>query len=311
MSTMTETIEFQKDFERTIGPDLPRQLSGYVGWKTFLDRVFALVMLLPGLPMIGVLVALVRLTSRGPGIYAQLRVGKDGRFYTMYKLRSMRIDAESGTGAVWSQPNDPRVTPLGRVLRTLHLDELPQLFNVLKGEMSLIGPRPERPEIVTVLARSIDGYKNRLAIRPGITGLAQLNLPPDTDLNSVRRKQVLDLEYIRTMGLSLDLRILASTLLRMFGLRGGAAVRLLGLERNVRLDKASVAEQPLVDERSVTTAGSDTVESRQITVETFSDQVVAPSCQSSYPKGGDGPSNGKSSGVSDRRRQIAVSRKPR
>lgn len=152
----------------------------------------------------------------------------------MYKLRSMRIDAEASTGAVWAGLSaDSRVTPLGYWLRRLHLDELPQLFNVLKGEMSLVGPRPERPEFVAVLAQQIDRYVDRLQVLPGITGLAQINLPADTDLNSVRRKLVLDSEYIRTIGLLLDLRIIACTLLRVIGLRNGRAVQLLGLHRQV------------------------------------------------------------------------------
>src|SRR5437868_12064000 len=105
----------------------------------------------------------------------------------MYKLRSMRIDAEAGTGPVWScHGSDPRVTGIGYWLRKLHLDELPQLFSVLRGDMSLIGPRPERPEFVRVLGDSVAGYMDRLKMVPGITGLAQINLPPDTDLNSVR-----------------------------------------------------------------------------------------------------------------------------
>jgi len=127
------------------------------------------------------------------------------------------------------------MTRLGYWLRHLHLDELPQLFNVVRGEMSLVGPRPERPEFVAVLADQIPGYLNRIAVQPGITGLAQINLPPDTDLDSVRRKLVLDCEYIRTAGLLLDFRILACTLLRVIGLRGGRGVRFMGLQRIVML----------------------------------------------------------------------------
>ncbi|HEX5103288.1 MAG TPA: sugar transferase, partial [Pirellulaceae bacterium] len=196
-----------------------------VRFKGWIDRLIAALMLIPGLPMIGILVAAVRLTSKGPGIYRQVRVGKGGRIFTMYKLRSMRVDAEAGSGPVWaSLTGDSRVTPLGFWLRRLHLDELPQLFNVLKGEMSLVGPRPERPEFVKVLAEKIDGYLDRLQVAPGITGLAQINLPPDTDLDSVRRKLHLDCEYIRDAGLLFDLRIIACTLLRVVGLRGGRAV---------------------------------------------------------------------------------------
>lgn len=215
-------------------------------WKIILDRGLAILLLVPGLPMIGLLIALVRLSSRGPGIYSQLRVGQGGRVFTMYKLRSMRIDAEVATGPVWSGAcHDPRVTPLGYWLRKLHLDELPQLFNVLRGEMSLVGPRPERPEFVKVLADQIPGYLDRLSVLPGVTGLAQVNLPPDTDLNSVRRKLTLDREYISGAGLLLDFRIILCTTLRVVGVRGGRGVHWLGLRRTVFLppDAAPIGGQ--------------------------------------------------------------------
>jgi lipopolysaccharide/colanic/teichoic acid biosynthesis glycosyltransferase len=193
-------------------------------------------LLLLAAPLIGILIAAIRLTSAGPGIYRQRRVGLGGRNFTMFKLRTMRIDAETRTGPVWAcGMRDPRMTPLGRWLRRLHLDELPQLYNVARGEMALVGPRPERPEFVGVLAAKIPGYLDRLAVKPGITGLAQINLPPDTDLASVRRKLVLDQEYIQTAGLLLDLRIVLCTLLRLAGLRGGQGVQLLGLRREVTL----------------------------------------------------------------------------
>ena len=204
--------------------------------KEALDRMAALILLVLSLPVLGLLMAAIRLTSKGPAIYRQTRVGKGGRLFTMYKLRSMRCDAEAGSGPVWAgAAGDSRVTKLGYWLRLLHLDELPQLYNVVRGEMSLVGPRPERPEFVRVLADQIPGYLDRLSVLPGITGLAQVNLPADTDLLSVRRKLVLDLEYIRAAGLLLDARIALCTLLRMFGLRGGRAVSLLGLVRVVEL----------------------------------------------------------------------------
>jgi lipopolysaccharide/colanic/teichoic acid biosynthesis glycosyltransferase len=195
-----------------------------------------LLLLILAAPLIATLVLTIRLTSKGRGIYRQRRVGLGGRIFTMYKLRSMRCDAEHRTGAVWASVcSDPRVTPLGHWLRLLHLDELPQLYNVVRGEMSLIGPRPERPEFVSLLAEQIPGYLDRLQVKPGITGLAQVNLPPDTDLQSVRRKLVLDREYIQTAGPLLDARIALCTLLRLVGLRGGRAVALLGLTRVVEL----------------------------------------------------------------------------
>jgi lipopolysaccharide/colanic/teichoic acid biosynthesis glycosyltransferase len=198
----------------------PPPARPYLYWKGVLDRSLAALLLIPALPVMGLLVVLVRWTSRGPGIFRQARVGQNGVTFMMYKIRTMRVDAEAATGAVWAQPGDSRVTGLGRYLRKLHLDELPQLFNVLRGQMSLVGPRPERPEFVEVLAEDIPDYLPPLAVRPGVTGLAQINLPPDMDLDSVRRKQVLDLEYIRTVGPWLDARMLLCTSLRLFGCSG-------------------------------------------------------------------------------------------
>jgi hypothetical protein len=150
----------------------------------------------------------------------------------MFKLRSMRQDAEVATGAVWSTTNDPRVTRFGRFLRRFHLDELPQLINVLKGDMSLVGPRPERPEFVEVLSEKIPDYNRRHQVRPGITGLAQLNLPPDTDLNSVRRKLILDLEYVEQSNAWMEARLLICTAARLFKV---PAIRPFGLSRDPQL----------------------------------------------------------------------------
>ena len=205
----------------------------YFRRKAVLDRVLAALLLVPGLPMIGLLILLVRLTSRGPGIYRQIRVGQGGRKFAMYKIRTMRHDAEAASGPMWTHARDPRITPMGRLLRRLHLDELPQLLNVLKGDMSLVGPRPERPEFVHVLAEAIPDYLNRLVVPPGVTGLAQLNLPPDSDLMSVRRKLVLDCEYIEQAGLLLDIRLLCCTSLRMLKLPERWMLPIFGLRRDV------------------------------------------------------------------------------
>jgi lipopolysaccharide/colanic/teichoic acid biosynthesis glycosyltransferase len=205
----------------------------YFRWKAVLDRVLAALLLVPALPMIGLLILLVRLTSRGPGIYRQIRVGQGGWTFAMYKIRTMRHDAEAASGPVWALARDPRITPVGRLLRRLHLDELPQLLNVLKGDLSLVGPRPERPEFVHVLAEAIPGYVNRLVVPPGVTGLAQLNLPPDSDLMSVRRKLVLDREYIEQAGLLLDTRLLCCTSLRMLKLPERWMLPIFGLRRDV------------------------------------------------------------------------------
>jgi lipopolysaccharide/colanic/teichoic acid biosynthesis glycosyltransferase len=203
----------------------------------------ACALLIVGLPTMLVTILIVRLTSRGPGIHRQVRVGLKGRTFTMYKLRTMRQDAEAGTGAIWAQRDDPRITRVGRVMRSMHLDELPQLFNVLKGEMALVGPRPERPEFTQILALKIPGYMHRHLVRPGITGLAQVNLPPDTDLNSVRRKLVLDLEYIQKGSLGLDVRLLVATLLRLFGIRHGIGVWVLRLRRTPGLGSSTSLAQ--------------------------------------------------------------------
>jgi len=205
------------------------QQSQYFRTKEVIERVVAAILLIPGIPLIGLLVLLVRLHSRGPGIYRQARLGKNARVFDMYKIRTMRLDAEDGTGPVWAKANDSRITSLGRLLRKLHLDELPQLINVVKKEMSLIGPRPERPEIVAVLAETIPGYADRLAVLPGVTGLAQINLPPDSTPDDVRRKIVLDMKYIKLAGPWLDARILLSTFVRMVGLPGALAMKLFGL----------------------------------------------------------------------------------
>jgi hypothetical protein len=151
----------------------------------------------------------------------------------MFKIRTMYQDAESISGPTWCKPGDSRITPIGRVLRLLHLDELPQLINIVNGEMDLIGPRPERPAFVEMLALEIPHYRERLQVLPGVTGLAQINLPPDETLNCVRKKLMLDRDYIRNAGLSLDIRILICTSLRMLGIRHGRAVRWFRLERQI------------------------------------------------------------------------------
>jgi lipopolysaccharide/colanic/teichoic acid biosynthesis glycosyltransferase len=208
-----------------LGHDAPKLLpspqpTSWLRSKGLFDRAIAAVLLLPGLPIIALLILLVRLTSPGPAIFRQKRVGQGGKVFTMLKLRSMRVDAEHRCGAIWAKDDDPRTTPVGKLLRKFHLDELPQLFNILAGDMSLVGPRPERPEFVSVLSEMIPRYQCRLLVPPGVTGLAQVNLPPDSDLDSVCRKLALDLEYVETGSLWLDLRLIACTASRMFKLGG-------------------------------------------------------------------------------------------
>ena len=189
-------------------------------------------------PMVLVIALLIRVTSPGPVFYTQTRVGLDnrqyrrngagdrrridygGRPFKLYKFRTMRVNAERGRGAVWATAHDPRVTAVGRFLRQYRLDELPQLMNVLRGDMNLVGPRPERPQIITELSRAIDGYKKRHRVQPGITGWAQVNQHYDRMLDDVRQKLAYDMEYIARRSVFEDLRIMLRTVPVMISKRG-------------------------------------------------------------------------------------------
>ena len=181
----------------------------------------------------------VKLTSRGPILYTQTRVGLDrrwrqptlamydrrgndlgGRVFTIYKFRSMRVDAEKA-GAVWAQKNDPRVTPIGKFLRKSRLDELPQLINVILGDMNIVGPRPERPSIFLRLRQDIAEYPLRQRVRPGITGWAQINHAYDSCIEDVRMKVKYDLEYQQKQSLAEDIKIMAKTIPVMLLKKGG------------------------------------------------------------------------------------------
>lgn len=205
-------------------------LHAWYPWvKRGFDLLAAAALLIVALPVLVLAAPLVILTSRGPAFYCQTRVGKHGRTFTLIKLRTMVDNAEALSGPIWSPTDDPRVTPFGRFLRETHLDELPQLINVLLGQMSLVGPRPERPEFVRGLQHDLPNYLERLNVRPGITGLAQVKLPPDTDLESVRRKLTHDLFYVRHVNPWLDVRILAYTAIKFFQALGASVLRLVAL----------------------------------------------------------------------------------
>jgi lipopolysaccharide/colanic/teichoic acid biosynthesis glycosyltransferase len=221
------------------------KVSRYFRFKGIVSRLAGACLLLPGAALMLPLIVLVRCSSKGPAIYRQLRVGRGGRTFMMYKLRTMRHDAEAHSGPVWCGVDDPRITRLGRVLRKLHLDELPQLINVVRGEMDLFGPRPERPEFVAILERRIPGYGDRHLVAPGVTGLAQINLPPDTDFDSVRRKIVLDRYYIENANLLLDLRMFSCTILRVFGLQGELVMKLMGLNYRHLVDRTELTRNGL------------------------------------------------------------------
>ncbi len=197
--------------------------------KRSADLILAASLTVATAPVLLLIVALVKLTSAGPVIYAQTRVGRDRRLFTIFKIRTMYHNCERLSGPQWSTENDPRIIPIGRFLRRAHLDELPQIWNVLRGEMSLVGPRPERPEFIPELEKALPRYAERLGVAPGLTGLAQVNLPPDVDHESVRRKLVYDLHYVDNQNLWLDVRILTCTGLFLAGVPFAFSTRFFGL----------------------------------------------------------------------------------
>jgi sugar transferase (PEP-CTERM system associated) len=188
--------------------------------KRLLDVLAAVGGLVVTAPVMTIVAAAVKLTSTGPAIYRQERVGQQNRNFIVYKFRSMRQDAEVGTGAVWARKNDSRVTPVGRFLRRTRLDELPQLWNVLKGDMSLVGPRPERPEFVKHLTEQIPFYGQRHAVRPGLTGWAQVRYAYGASVEDSLEKLQYDLFYIKNLSIPLDLFIVFSTIKTVLFRRG-------------------------------------------------------------------------------------------
>jgi lipopolysaccharide/colanic/teichoic acid biosynthesis glycosyltransferase len=210
----------------------PRSIEGpwlYAELKQVVDSALALPLLLLFAPAILVAMLAIKATSRGPALYRQVRTGRHGRRFLIYKLRTMYVDCERETGAVWSTPDDPRVTPIGRFLRRTHIDEFPQLLNVLRGEMALVGPRPERPEMIAKLERQVPCYRDRLEVRPGLSGLAQVFLPPDLAVDDVRHKLAFDLLYVARMGPMLDLKVLLCTAAFLTGVPFRTSRRCLGL----------------------------------------------------------------------------------
>ena len=183
--------------------------------KDVVDIVAGAVAFVVFLPVFVACAVVIKLSGKGPALYSQVRAGKDGKPFTMHKFRTMYLDAENSTGAVWAQPNDPRIIPACRWMRTSHMDELPQLINVIRGEMSLVGPRPERPEILEELEKVYPDVRRRLEVRPGITGLAQIRNGYDTSVDGFREKLRADLEYIRNRKWRLEFAILARTLAKL------------------------------------------------------------------------------------------------
>ncbi len=183
----------------------------FVLLKDVLDRALAIVGLVLLLPILAGFALAIKLSSPGPVFFVQKRVGKDGKIFGIIKLRTMVMDAEQATGPVWAQENDPRITPVGRFLRASHFDEVPQLLNVIKGEMSIVGPRPERPVFVDQFRHQIVNYDARHLVKPGITGLAQVYHHYDETVRDVKRKLGYDLLYVKKMCLMVDIAILFLT----------------------------------------------------------------------------------------------------
>ncbi len=209
------------------------------GARRVLNVAIAALGLVLALPLMIAIAVLIKLTSRGPVFFTQTRIGLDrraltgaggntrrhidagGQLFTMYKFRTMSVETERAKKQVWASPDDPRVTAVGRVLRRFRLDELPQLWNVLLGDMNVVGPRPEQPSIFNYLRVQVEGYARRQRVRPGITGWAQINLAYDRSVDDVRRKVAHDLEYIRNRSALEDLKIMLRTVPVMLGRRGG------------------------------------------------------------------------------------------
>jgi lipopolysaccharide/colanic/teichoic acid biosynthesis glycosyltransferase len=218
-------------------PQSTRDSGWYLRSKVIADRFMGLILLILFAPVILAVMVVVKLTSRGPAIYSQLRVGLDGAAFIIFKIRTMVDGCERLSGPQWSKSGDHRVTPLGRFLRRSHLDELPQLWNVVRGEMSLVGPRPERPEFIPAIEREIPHYRDRLAVRPGVTGLAQVHLPPDTDLASVERKLRFDLYYVQKSSFLLDLQILAATAFSLAGIPFSVSSKVVMVPSKAAIDR--------------------------------------------------------------------------
>jgi exopolysaccharide biosynthesis polyprenyl glycosylphosphotransferase len=183
-----------------------------VAAKRLIDIVVACILLVLTLPITLIAAIAVKLNSPGGIFYQQDRVGMGGKVFRILKLRSMYVDAEIRTGAIWAAQNDPRVTTVGRLMRRVRIDELPQLINIIKGEMTLVGPRPERQEIVTNLARTIPLYSHRHSMRPGLTGWAQVCYPYGATVEDATEKLCYDLYYIKNWSLLLDLQIMLQTM---------------------------------------------------------------------------------------------------
>jgi exopolysaccharide biosynthesis polyprenyl glycosylphosphotransferase len=180
--------------------------------KRLMDVVISILLIILTSPIVIITAIAIKRESKGPIFYKQERSGLDGKVFKIIKFRSMRADAEKLSGPVWSTKDDPRITKVGKFIRKVRIDEIPQMINVLKGEMSLVGPRPERPFFVEQLSKEIPFYKRRLKVRPGVTGWAQVKHKYDETVEDVKEKLRYDLFYIENMSLSNDFKILFRTI---------------------------------------------------------------------------------------------------
>ena len=197
----------QNEVKSNLDYSLVKESIVYNVYSRILDICLSLMGLIIGIPLVIIFGILIKLEDRGPIIYKQERVGKHGKLFNIYKLRSMRVDAEK-YGAQWAQDNDPRILKVGNFIRKTRIDEIPQLFNILKGDMSIIGPRPERPMFTMQFNDDIDGFINRLLVKPGLTGWAQVNggyeMTPEEKLKW-------DIDYIQSRNVFIDFRIIFKT----------------------------------------------------------------------------------------------------
>jgi len=180
--------------------------------KRLMDIAVSLLILIVSIPVIIITAIAIKLESKGPIIFKQERIGLNGKPFNVYKFRSMVNDAEKKSGPVWSSKNDPRITKVGKIIRKIRVDEIPQMYNVLKGEMSLVGPRPERKYFIEQLSKEIPLYKRRLKVRPGVTGWAQVKHKYDETIEDVKTKLNYDLFYIENISIRMDLKILFRTI---------------------------------------------------------------------------------------------------
>jgi lipopolysaccharide/colanic/teichoic acid biosynthesis glycosyltransferase len=220
---MSRKQNVQQDLEQSISSSLPSKANislFYLCWYKFIDIIFGIGGMVILLLLLPILALLIYANSPGPIFYCQERLGYRGKIFRMYKFRSMYRDAEPGGHPIWAAEDDRRVTRIGRFMRAIHLDELPQVINILRGEMSLIGPRPEREELFCLLEKTIPLYRSRLAVKPGLTGWAQVNYHYARSEEDTLIKLHYDLYYIKHRSFKLDIVILSKTVVEVVSYRG-------------------------------------------------------------------------------------------